>query len=145
MAFVALKPCCFAGQSFKIGDTVPDDLIHPGTAKNLTAMKILAKQADDIIPESVETPHTTIPIIIRNVSSEGTMMDAPLEVSPEGIQQIFDVLTATTAEAEPIIKAMTDNNALILLNMADKRKSVQAATAERGEELSGDVKETGEK
>lgn len=143
MAFVALKPCCFAGQSFKIGETVPDELIHPGTVKNLIAMKVLAKQAEEtttahttLTEKPITTLPATIPIVIRDVSTaDGEMIDAPLEVSPEGIQQIFDVLMATTTEAEPIIKAMTENNALILLNLTDKRKSIQAATEERGLEL----------
>ena len=33
MAYTALKPCGFAGQKFKIGETIPEELILPGAAK----------------------------------------------------------------------------------------------------------------
>jgi|GEM_PF-3364748 len=42
MDFIALKPCCFAGQKFKIGETVPGELILPEMQKRLLAMGKLA-------------------------------------------------------------------------------------------------------
>ena len=42
MTYVAQKPCRLAGQAFLIGDVIPDEVIHPGAAKNLLRMGIIS-------------------------------------------------------------------------------------------------------
>ena len=46
MAYVALKPCCFAGQKFWIGENVPTELILPEMARQLIQMGKLAEVPD---------------------------------------------------------------------------------------------------
>lgn len=43
MAYTALKPCRFAGQSFRIGESVPVEVIQPGAAKSLVKMGVIAE------------------------------------------------------------------------------------------------------
>ena len=44
MAYVALKPCKFAGQIFKIGERVPEEAILPGAASNRKRRKRKRRQ-----------------------------------------------------------------------------------------------------
>lgn len=43
MAFIALKPCSFGGQSFRIGDQVPQDLVLPEMKRRLISMGYLVE------------------------------------------------------------------------------------------------------
>jgi hypothetical protein len=55
MAYVALKPCCFAGQKFWIGEAVPAELVLPEMAGRLIQMGKLAEVPDGK-PEKSEEP-----------------------------------------------------------------------------------------
>lgn len=145
MPYVALKPCSFAGNSYRVGEAVPEEVILPGAAKNLITMGVLATHKDTDTPNTSPAPAVpaTIPIMMHGLEYDGMKGDVKLDITPEGMQQVFDVLTGSTTDAEPIIDAMTDTQALLLLNLTDKRKTVQAATAARGEALSG-TEEAGE-
>ena len=134
MAYVALKPCCFAGHSFKIGQSVPDELIHPGAANNLVKMQIIAKHGGT---ENRTAPNGDITVMIH--ADEG---DMPLDLTAESIQTIFDVLTGNATDAAAIIETMTDGDALILLHLTDSRKSVKAAAEARAKSLNEQESET---
>ena len=127
MAYVALKPCCFAGRSFKIGESVPDELIHPGAANNLVKMQIIAKHGGT---ENRTAPNGDITVMIH--AEEG---DMPLDLTAESIQTIFDVLTGKADDAAAIIETMTNGDALILLHLTDSRKTVKAAAEARAKSL----------
>ena len=133
MAYVALKPCCFAGQRFKIGENIPDGIVHPGNAKNLVKMGVIAEQNGEtekvVITETVQ--QETIIVVIH--AEEG---DMPLNLTAEGLQSVVDVLTSKPSDAEPIIEQMTDGDALILLHITDNRKTVKAAAEARAQALS---------
>lgn len=129
MAYVALKPCGFAGQRFKIGETIPADLILPGNSNNLVKMGIIASTDGTEAPS--KAPEAPITVTIR--TSEG---DMSLEPTPEGLQAVFDALTGNASDAEKTIKKMDDGDALILLNAADSRKSIKEATEARAKALS---------
>ena len=134
MAYVALKPCCFAGQNFKIGETVPDAIVHPGNANNLVKMGVIAEQnTTPQEPVVVHEPLDTMAVVIH--AEEG---DMPLNLTAEGLQAVVDVLTGTVDDAEPVIAAMTDGDALILLHVADNRKSIKAAAESRAQALNAE-------
>lgn len=46
MNFIALKPCCFAGRNFKIGETIPGEFILPEMQKRLIKMGKIAATPD---------------------------------------------------------------------------------------------------
>lgn len=133
MAYVALKPCKFAGQSFKIGESVPAGLIQPGAAMNLVKMKIIA----EILDENVHAAREEKTIVHAPIKITLHTKEGDLELCPkkEGLQAVFDAMTATISEAEGIIKKIKDEDALILLNAADSRKSIKAYTEERAKAL----------
>ena len=128
MAYIALKPCKFGGQQFKIGNTIPEEVLLPGAIKNLVKMEVIA--STDGAPVKGSTSHQAINITIK--ADEG---DLPLEISEIGLQQIFDALTTNVEGAENIIETMTDGDALILLHMCDSRKGVKTAAEDRAKAL----------
>lgn len=134
MAYVAIKPCRFAGQSFRIGESVPAELIQPGAAKNLVKMGIIAEEYGELVVASqdntIEAKNAETTIVIH--AEEG---DMPLNPTQEGLQAIFDVLTDNVSAAEQTITGMTDEDALILLHIADSRKSVKELAETRAKEL----------
>lgn len=133
MAYVAIKPCRFAGQSFRIGESVPAEFIQPGAAKNLVKMGIIAEEVGEIFASSMNNTtivKETITIVIH--AEEG---DMPLNPTQGGLQAIFDVLTDNVSAAEQTINGMTDEDALILLHIADSRKSVRELAETRAKEL----------
>lgn len=142
MAYIATKPCRLAGQSFKIGEIVPAEVIQPGAAKNLVKMGVIAEEGYELISASVDTiaaPVTGPKVIIH--AEEG---DLVLELTNDGLQSVFDVLTAKANATEPIISKMTDQDALILLNISDSRKSVREMTEARVNELAGGEESEGD-
>ena len=143
MAYVALKPCCFAGHRFRIGETVPDELIHPGNAKNAVKMGLIAEHAGEA-GTPAKTPETPVipPVEKMTVNIHAEEGDLPLDLTQEGLQAVVDVLTSNVEGAEPIIAAMTDGDALILLHLTDTRKSVKNAAEARAKALNENLEES---
>lgn len=132
MAYTALRPCCFSGEKFTVGQSVPAELIRPGVADALVKMGVIAPQggqaqAPKAVPASVEAVTLTVH------AEEG---DLALTMSVEALQSVIDVLTGAANQAEGIIAGMTESDALILLHCADSRKTVMAAAEARGKALS---------
>lgn len=142
MAYVALKPCCFAGQRFKVGEDVPEELILPGAAKNLVKMGVIAKQAEITnaqVDQQVNEPQIIPAAIELYIHAEEG--DVLVEPTNEGLQAIFDVLNSNVEKAEPIIQQMNDGDALILLHVTDNRKSIKEAAEARAKEISEEAGE----
>ena len=132
MAYVACQPCNFAGQSFRIGETIPVELVQPGAAKRLIKMGRIAEMDGETASETptTETKENTTEIVVHG--SDG---DMSLNVTTEGLQAIFDVLGGVVGDAEAIIEQMTDEDALILLHVSDSRKSIKELAFNRADAL----------
>lgn len=131
MKLIAKKPCSFGGKKFYIGDEIPVEIVLDPKAQEKMGVLVLVDAAQGHpAPETgdVETAAVTI-----NIHAEEG--DMPLDLTAEGLQSVVDILTGEAAEAEPIIKEMTDGDALILLHMIDKRKTVKSAAEARAKEL----------
>ena len=133
MAYVAVKPCTFAGQSFRIGEDIPDGIVHPGAANNLIKMQVIAEAGSGTTTAPAVPEKKTLEIIHLVIQAEEGNL--PLEVTPEGLQAVVNVLTGKAADVEPIITEMVDSDALILLHMTDTRKSIKAAAEARAKAL----------
>lgn len=140
MAYVALKPCCFAGHRFRIGEIVPGELVHPGNANNAVKMGLIAEQSGDA-GTTAKTPEV-LAVSTMVVTIHTAEEDIPLELTQEGLQAVVDVLTSNVDDAEPVIAAMTDGDALILLHMTDSRKSIKAAAEARAQEINQETEES---
>lgn len=137
--YIALKPCKFgAGREYLIGDTIPDEVVADSAAKRLISMGVIA-EVNKAEAQTVVISDTTLSIMVKTDDGE-----AVLEPTDKGVQDIFTVLIGKAAEAEAVIKEMDDREALLLLSMADGRKSVSALASARAEELKGLSEEAGE-
>ena len=132
MTYVAVKPCKLKGQAFKIGETIPVDALQPGAAKNLIKMGIIAS-TDSTGEPTIEKPNPVELIEVTVETKEGKLY---LNLTKEGLQNFVDVMTSKVDQAEAIVKEMTDTDALIMLDMAETRKTIKEAAKARALEIS---------
>ncbi len=138
MKLIAQKPCSFGGKKFYIDDEIPAELVlSPEEQKK---MGVLAIVEDETVTDEPKTGEVKVDKVTITVHGEAG--DAPLNLTMDGLQSVFDVLTAKAADAEPIVQKMTDPDALVLLNLSDSRKSIKAAAEARVQAL--DVESEGE-
>ena len=132
---IALKPCSFGGKKFYIGDEIPAEYVASPTAQEkLGVLTIVNIEADVVeIDETIVIPETKLSIIVQHDDKEMT-----LEPTDRGVQDVFTVLIGKATEAEGIIHKMDDADALILLHLADSRKTVKELAELRAKELAGE-------
>lgn len=132
---IALKPCSFGGKKFFIGDEIPTEYVEsPAKMEQLGVIKVVKVESEVTeVTENVVIPGTTLEIVVQTNGEEMI-----LEPTDSGIQDVFNVLIGKAAAAEAIINQMTDSDALILLHLADPRKSIKEAAEARAKALEGD-------
>lgn len=141
MPYVALRPCRFSGKAFFVGEGIPGDIVQPSAAKNLIKASVIAPVSDGEQDAKTEPSVPERTGITVSVNTEQGVMH--LEITQDGLQSVFDVLTGKVIEAEDIVRSMTDVNALILLDLSDSRRTIREAVKARGRSLSG-TEEAGE-
>lgn len=131
---IALKPCSFGGKKFYIGDEIPAEYVASPTAQEklgvLTVVNVEAVIEGD---ETIVIPETKLSILVKQDDKEMT-----LEPTDRGVQDVFTVLIGKATDAEAIINDMDDGDALILLHLADSRKTVKELAETRAKELAGE-------
>ena len=140
MKLIARKPCSFAGEKFFIGDQVPVEyVLDPQGQEKMGTLAIVNDDAGAPAPdESAEARPAVATMELVIHAEEG---DLPLNLTAEGLQAVVDVLTDTVEGAEPIVGAMTDGDALILLHCVDNRKGIKAAAEARAQALNAEESE----
>lgn len=130
----ALKPCSFGGKRFFIGNEIPSEYVaDPSAQARLGTIAIVDVDSDVDTSAPVEIPAPALSIVVKTEDKEMI-----LEPSDAGIQAVFDVLLGKASDAEPIINQMDDNDALILLHLADTRKTIKEAAELRAKEIEGE-------
>ena len=131
---IALKPCSFGGNKYYIGDEIPAEYVaSPAAQEKLGTLKAVGVGTEEVEQENVDIPVSSLAIIVQNEGEEMT-----LEPTAKGVQDIFNVLTSNVSDAEPIISQMDDGDALILLHLADSRKTIKEAAELRATEIAGE-------
>ena len=129
MKLIAKKPCSFGGKRFFIDDEIPADLVcDPATQEKYGTLAIV----NDAAPAMTE--HGGNPTVVHLVIP-GKDGNVALDMAPESIQTVMDILTANADDAADLIKQITSDDILFLVNAADSRKTVQAAAKTRAQEL----------
>ena len=132
MKLIAKKVCNF-GKRFYIGEEIPlKAVLDPQLQEKRGVLTIV--NDDDAgtaapaaaVPGEPGSNVTVFPVIIH--AKEG---DLSLNLAPEDVQTIVDILTSNVEAAEPIVAQMTNAEALILLDCIDNRKSIKTAAKER--------------
>ena len=126
MKLIAQKPCSFGGRKFYIDDEIPVEyVLDPKLQQKQGVLKIVP---DSKIEEIKDAPIT---LYIR--AEEG---DVEVQLSSDGLQAVFDVLSANVENGTAIIEQMTDKQALLMLNVTDSRKGIKDAAEARAKALS---------
>lgn len=133
MKLIAKKPCSFGGERFYIGDEIPVELVKdPKTQEKYGNLVIV--EGDALTPAPTVSPVVvTDPVLTITVRIGEEEMD--LEPTDDGLQDIFSVLIGEPAIAIDTINKMTDNDALILIHLSDRRTTVKSAAKKRAEQL----------
>lgn len=133
MKLIAKKPCSFGGERFYIGDEIPVALVmEPKTQEKYGNLVIL--EGDAVTPAPTVTPIVVSDPVLTICVRVGDE-ELNLEPTDDGLQDIFSVLIGEPAAAIDTINKMTDNDALILVHLADRRATVKKAAKARAEEL----------
>ena len=128
MKLIAKKPCSFGGRKFYVGDEIPAELVlNPEAQEKMGVLSQVKAEGEPAPGEPVESPITILVPV-----DEGNLA---LEVTREGLQDVFSVLNAKKEDAEPIVQKMTDEDALILLHLTDNRKTIKVAAEERAKAI----------
>jgi len=131
---IALKPCSFGGKQFYIGNEIPAEYVaSPAAQEKLGVLTIVNVEAEVDVHETVVYPESKVSLVVHSDGNEMT-----LEPTDRGIQDVFNVLIGKATDAEAIINEMDDADALILLHLADSRKSIKEAAEARAKELAGE-------
>lgn len=128
MEYVALKYTRFGGQDFRVGETIPEELVDPAAAEALKKAHVIVVKGSEEAPKVQEAAPALSTITVTIHAEEG---DLDLDLTQAGLQAFVDVLTAKAADAETIIATMNDSDALILLDMTDSRKTIKQAAKDR--------------
>lgn len=124
MKLIAKIPCRFGGKQFFIGDEIPAEIVlDPKMQEKRGVLVCVDAQGQ---PHSADGMNQNINI---SVPTENGTID--LDVSPEGLNEVFAALMGTATKAEEIVSQMTNGDSLILLHMVDSRKAVKAAAEAR--------------
>ena len=130
MKLIAKKPCSFGGKRFYIDDEIPVELVRdPATQEKYGTLAIVN---DAAVPAMTEPggDATVVHLVIS-----GKDGDVALDMAPESIQTVMNILTANAEDAADLIKQVTNDDILFLVNSADSRKTVQAAAKARAQDL----------
>ena len=110
MDYIALRPCTFAGQRYRIGETVPGAAVMDG--KRQIALGTLAARRD--------TDAAAADISV-------TIGGAQIGFSADEMQAVFDILQADSRDAAAAIQTEQRENVRQLIAACDSRRSVKTA------------------
>ena len=133
MKLIAKQPCSFGGKRFYIGDEIPVELVmEPKTQEKFGILTIVNDEAVTAVMDPAEPGGDATVVHLVIPGKDGTVA---LDLAPESIQSVMDVLTANAEDAADLVKQITSDDILFLVNAADSRKTVQAAAKARAQAL----------
>lgn len=141
--YIAQKPCSFASQDFKVGDTIPEKLVLPEAVTRLIKAGVIAVAgAGPLLPATStieELPQTVeVPILADEGEAILDMTIEDLLMCVRAVQLPKDQLIAELATIE-------NEDALILIDVITGHdEEIYAAANARAEELAGGIPETEE-
>lgn len=131
MKLIAKQPCSFGGKRFYIGEEIPVELVQaPATQEKYGKLAIVNDEVQAAPSMDPGDPAGDIGVVAVTVG------ETIINLAPEDIQTILDVLTANAEDAAERIKEIDSMDILFLVNAADSRKTVQAAAKAQAKALS---------
>lgn len=103
----ALKPISFAGQTFGVGDAIPEALIHPHRIESLIQMGLIKK--DNTMPQNIGGVSVEHKVEIKEVYDPDKLKQAS-KAELTGIAEGLGIDTTGMNKAQ-IVDAITADNA----------------------------------
>lgn len=133
--YTCIKPANFAGVKYMPGDIVPEEAIPADRVGAVIRLGLIA----EVQPAQEVQPAPPAPFTVPVRAADGTTYD--VEVTPEAVVEIVTVLQLPVEAATDRIKAIMDDNTLIVVDACDSRKTVKKAAAARAAELKDNIVE----
>lgn len=126
--FTAQKFCVLAGQEFRIGDIIPDELIHTEAIPRLKSSGMIAENSSGPLLTAAasidEIPSVDVPVI-KDGQTIHCLLDA------EQIWLWATLLQSNVSDATDMISSVEDEDLLMVIHATDGRKGVKTVVEER--------------
>ncbi len=127
--YVVKLPLNIGGKRRLIGELLDDSEV---TSKELITSGYLV-EVDTGHTEAVEAHEGSTLVELPVISEKGTQF---ISVGSESISEAVRVMQLSQNDAINAVKASTDSDMLIVLDLCESNKTIKAAIRKRGEELS---------
>ena len=107
-------------------------VMEPATQEKFGILAIVNDAAAPALTDHTEPGGNATAVHLVIHGKDG---DVALDLAHESIQSVMDVLTANAEDAADLVKQITSDDILFLVNAADSRKTVQAAAKARAQAL----------
>lgn len=124
-AYIAVKPCSFAGVRYRIGDTIPDGAILPGAIRRLRTEGVIAEaDAGLLLPASPSLEkEVEIPLVAKDE-------DIKLKMTVEELIKVVEIAQMNEEDIIEQLQSIEKEEQLILIDALAKSEAVfEAAKA----------------
>lgn len=131
MAYIAQKPCSFANERYRVGDTIRDGAILPGAIKRLIQAGVIAESgAGSLLPASASL-EVTIPLVAEDRGEE-------IKLTVEQLVEVIEIVQMNEDDIIASIDKVTSEEQLILIDALSKSKAVYEAAELAAKKLIGE-------
>ena len=142
MSYIALKPCRFKGQQFKVGDLIDESLVLPTAIRRLVQSGRIAEVGGNPpTPASLENADKEPKVEKLNVPIHAEEGIASVELTPEELLWVVSTMQMTPEEIAEEIAKIESTDQLLLLSVLCGTDEVYEMTKERATELMGEPEE----
>lgn len=157
--YTCIKPCTFGGVAYKVGDAIPSEAVLPSRERALIKQGFIAPAVDTQVllqenktlkakvealektaARASESPQirTNEPeSIVIPITAKGGVLE--LVATPDDIIKAVTTMQLNAEEAAKAVGEIETEEALILIDALDTRKTVKTAIAERIKEMQSEV------
>jgi hypothetical protein len=133
--FTAQKFCKFAGQEFRIGEIIPDELIHREAIPRLKASGMIAEYSSGSLLTAAGSIDGSPDDMMENIQVVVPVFkdDQKIEclLDEEQIGTWATILQSNVSDAADMIASVDDEDLLMVIHATDSRKGVKTAVEER--------------
>lgn len=117
--YIALKPCSFAGEAYRIGEEIPNGKVLPEAVARLVRQGVIAENGPGVLlPGSASLEKIVVPIL----TDEGQI---DLEVTPEALKKALRVAQMPEDTAIDALKELQEEDELIIVHALTKSDRVK--------------------
>lgn len=157
--YTCIKPCTFGGVAYMVGDAIPSEAVLPSRERALIKQGFIAPavETESLLEENkslkakVEaleksTARASNPpperakeqkSIVIPITAKGGVLE--LEMTPEDIVNAVATMQLNAEEAAKAVGKIKKEEALILIDALDTRKTVKTAIVERIKEMESEA------